>query len=41
MGKETIIDRLKEWLAGKCWRCFLKLNNLTEEEYFRQIKEED
>ena len=41
MGKQTIIEKIKEWLAGKCWEYFLKLNNLTEDEYIRQIKEQE
>lgn len=41
MGKQTIFENIKEWLAGRCWEWFLKLNNLTEDEYFRQIKEQE
>lgn len=41
MGKQTIFESIKEWLAGKCWKYFLRLNNLTEEEYFRQIKKQE
>jgi hypothetical protein len=41
MGKNTIIENIKEWLAGKCWDWFLKLNNLTEAEYFSQIAEQE
>ncbi len=41
MGKQTIIGSVKEWLAGICWHLFLWLNNLTENEYFRQIKEQE
>ena len=41
MGKQTFIEFIKDWLAGICWKYFLKLNNLTEDEYFRQIKEQE
>ena len=41
MGKQTIFGNIKEWLAGICWHLFLKLNNLTEYEYFLQIKEQE
>ena len=41
MGKQTIIESVREWLAGICWHLFLWLNNLTENEYFRQIKEQE
>jgi hypothetical protein len=41
LGKQTIFGSIKEWLAGICWYLFLRLNNLTEEEYFRQIKEQE
>ena len=40
MGKQTLLEHIKEWLAGKCWKWFLKLNNITEDEYFRQIQEQ-
>lgn len=41
MGKQTIIESVREWLAGICWHLFLWRNNLTENEYFRQIKEQE
>ena len=37
MEKQTIVDNIKEWLAGLCWDWFLELSNLTEEDYFTQI----
>ena len=40
MGKQTLLEHFKEWLAGKCWVWFLRLNNITENEYFRQIQEQ-
>ena len=41
MGKQTIFERVREWLAGVCWHLFLRLNKLTKEEYWRQIIEQE
>lgn len=41
MGKQTIFESIKKLLAGICWHLFLRLNNLTEDEYFQQIVEQE
>ncbi len=41
MGNKTFIEKIKIWLANMCWKYFLKFNNLTENEYFNQIKEQE
>jgi len=41
MGKITIIQGLKQWIAGIGWRLFLWGNNTTAEEYWKQIYEQE
>lgn len=40
MGKVTIFDRLRWFIAGVAWRIFLLANRMTEEEYIYRILRE-
>lgn len=39
MGKMSLKDRLKQWVAGKAWRLFIWGNNTTDEEYWNEVYE--
>ena len=39
MGEQTVFQKIVSWLAGWHFRQFLKLNRITEMEYFKEIAE--
>lgn len=41
MGKQTIVEIFKEKIASIGWKLFLWGSELTEEEYFKQIHEQE
>jgi hypothetical protein len=38
MGELSLLEKVKQALAGLCWEYFLKFSNLTEDEYLTQIE---
>ena len=41
MEKQTLIERVKSWFAGLCFRLFIWANSTTEEEYWDAIYEQE
>jgi|SoiMetStandDraft_2_1073263.scaffolds.fasta_scaffold94811_2 hypothetical protein len=41
MGKQTFIDKIKDFIAGMGWQLFLWGNDLTKEEYWNAIYEQE
>lgn len=41
MGEETIIQKIKDFIAGVSFKLFLWGNGLTKEEYWKQIYEQE
>ena len=40
MDKQTISGWIREKLASLCWMLFLRLNKITEKQYFSEIEEQ-
>jgi len=41
MGKETIKEKIKEKIASIGWKMFLWGSNMTDEEYWKSIYEQE
>ena len=41
MGKIELIERIKQWIAVIGWNLFIWGNNITEEEYWQRIYEQE
>ena len=37
MGKSTIVDKIRDCVSGVLFKCFLRISQQTQEEYFRSV----
>ena len=40
MGKQSLLDRIREWIGGIAFDVFLWANRMTQDEYFAMILED-